>query len=120
MGGEHDYIIEEVSTKDDTYIKFNSGKLIMYGNRDFANIAINNRPNTSTYVYNSTQCKITFPVESITNCIVMLHNYSNSGAYVSGSTGSNKLKDVKFWFYLPMSAASTSQYVDYLAIGRWK
>lgn len=119
-GGSHDYIVEEVSTSSDTYIKFNSGKLIMYGNRDYTNVAINNRLNTSTYVYNSIQYIMTFPIKSTTPIYVMIHNYSNTGAYVSGSTGGNKLETLGFWFYSLVSISSSSHHVNYLAIGTWK
>lgn len=92
----------------------------MYGNRDYKNVAINNRPNTSTYMYNSIQYTITFPIKSTTPTYVMIHNYSNTGAYVSGSTGGNKLETMGFWFYSPVLISSSSHYVNYLAIGTWK
>lgn len=117
---EHDYIVEEKSTDDDTYIKYNSGKLIMYGVRDYSGVAIDNRPKYNyLYVQFSTNMN-TFPVQSIIPCRTMIHNYSNTGAYVSGATRENQYTGVAFRFYLPVLSASTSQHVTYFAVGKWK
>lgn len=116
-----DYIVEVGSNDNGNYVKYNSGRLVMWGIKQFSGVDINNRENSTMHMYNSIQMGLDFPMTSLTACAVQLMNCSGTGAFVSGSVIEAGFKsEVRFWFYHGTPILNTNQYVHWLAIGTWK
>lgn len=118
-----DYIVEVGSNDNGNYVKYNSGRLVMWGMKQFSGVDIYVRENNTMYMYNSIHMNLDFPMTSLTACVVQLMNCSGTGAFVSGSAtvadGYLKSK-VGFWFYHGTPIYDTNQCVHWLAIGTWK
>ncbi len=114
------YIVEEGENDNGHYRKWSNGTLEMWGKLILNNVNINNRSNTSTTVYNSTQYRITFPFASLSECIVTCTNYSNTGAWVSMSTGGDRKSSFMFWLYAAGISNGNSHYICWRATGTWK
>ncbi|MBC5688243.1 hypothetical protein H8S37_04775 [Mediterraneibacter sp. NSJ-55] len=114
------FIVEENKNSNGNYRKWSNGILEMWGKKALNNVNINNRPNTSTTVYNSIQYRITFPFASLSECIITCTNYSNTGAWVSLSTGGDRKSSFMFWLYCSPTSSGGSHYVCWRAMGTWK
>lgn len=115
-----DYIVEAGSNDNGNYVKYNSGRLVMWGTASFDGVAINNRENSTMQMWNSVQYRAYFPITSLTRSVAFVQCISNTGAWASLSTGTDLTKSVGFWFYQGIVIASANLTVHWLAIGTWK
>lgn len=116
-----DYIVEAGENDNGKYVKYNSGRLVMWGIKQFSGVDIDNRENNTMQMYNSVAMRFDFPMASLTTCAVQLMNYSRTGAFVSGGVIEDDFKSkVTFWFYHGTILSNTDQCVHWLAIGTWK
>ena len=115
-----DYIVEVGENDNGKYIKYNSGRLVMWGTASFNGVAINNNESGLNKVYNSIQYYAYFPINSLTRSVAFVQCISNTGAWVSLSTGTDLTKGVGFWFYHGIAISNASLTVHWQAVGTWK
>lgn len=115
-----DYIVEAGENDNGKYIKYNTGRLVMWGSTSFSGVAINNNESGLNKLYNSIQYYAYFPIISLTRSVAFAQCISNTGAWVSLSTGTDLTKGVGFWFYHGIAIPSASLTVHWQAVGTWK
>ena len=116
-----DYIVETGENDNGNYVKYNSGRLVMWGTKQFSGVDIYVRENNTMQMYNSIHMSLDFPMTSLTACALQLINCSRTGAFVSGSVTEDGFKSkAGFWFYHGTPIYDTDQCVHWLAIGTWK
>ena len=115
-----DYIVEVGENDNGKYIKYNSGRLVMWGTASFDGVAINNNESGLNKVYNSIQYYVYFPINSLTRSVAFVQCISNTGAWASLSTGATLTKGLGFWFYHGIAIPNANLGVHWQAVGTWK
>lgn len=115
-----DYIVEAGENDNGKYVKYNSGRLVMWNNIACTGVSINNNESGLNNVYNSAQYYAYFPINSLTRSVAFVQCISNTGSWASLSTGTDLTKGVGFWFYNGIKISNANLSVHWLAIGTWK
>ena len=114
-----DYVVEAGSNSNGSYRKWSSGRLEMWGMKSLSGInVIGHDPSKVTYWSNAQY--INLPLTSTTKVIVTASNFSNTGAYVSLSTGGNMLSNFACWIYYDSPLSNTDHHIHWRAEGTWK
>ena len=113
-----DYIIERDSNESGNWIKYKSGIIMQWGRQRCSNVNINIKTDGNT-LFRSDQFKIYYPQKILNTAVPFLSTATNTGCFVTYSTGVVTTDGIGFWFSSGVQLTGRTFDVNWFVIGSY-